>query len=140
MTMSNYPSGLNDQPEPAPRTVGELIDELFETRTLRLVLEKKAEALKKEEARLSDFLIGELKQQDTTAMRGHQAMFSIKKVVVPSVLDWPKVFEFIKENDAFSLVQKRIGVQSWNEYNDSGLVVPGTEALELDKYSLTKSK
>lgn len=123
-----------------PKTIGELIDELYATRTARLVLEKKADDLKKEEKRLSDFLIEELKQNDTTAMRGHSAMFSIKVVVVPSVLDWPKVFDFIKQENAFSLVQKRIGVQSWNEYNDSGIVVPGTEALELDKYSLTKSK
>lgn len=122
------------------KSVGALIDELYATRLTRIALEREADELKKEEARLSKFLTEELKSLDMQAVRGQTAMFSISQKVVPNVIDWPSLYEFIKENNAFTLLQKRIGVISWGEYMDSGLVVPGTEPLEVDKYSLTKAK
>ena len=122
------------------RSIGSLTDELYEIRSQRLALEKEADGLKSRESAISSYLIKRLQADDTEAVRGTKAMFSLSHKVVPEVLDWESLYSFIVDNHAFSLLQKRIGSMAWGEYLDSGLVVPGTAALEVTKYNLTKTR
>jgi len=121
-------------------TIGNKIDRLYATRAKRLALEKDVNALKLEEDLLGKELIGDLDGLGMEAARGSTAMFSIAKKVVADVEDWNKVYEFIKKDNAFDLLQRRLGTTAWKEYLDSGLLIPGTRELELTKYNLTKSR
>lgn len=118
--------------------LGETIDALYDCREQRLKLERDAEELRKEETRLTKHLTDELANAGTTAMKGTRASFSIKQEVTPTVREWDKLYEFIKDNNDFSALQKRISVGTWKEYYDDGLVLPGTEAFEITKSFLRK--
>jgi hypothetical protein len=121
------------------KTVGELIDEIYFTRTTRLSLEKEITAMKQKEAQLSKFVGEELMEMGSQAMRGTIANFSYKVSVLPGIDDWPKVYNFIRDEDAFGLLSRAISRPVWQEYQEGGLLVPGTYAVEKLKYSITKA-
>lgn len=120
--------------------LGEVIDALYDTRADRIALDKKSEALKKEEARLGDYLIKKLGDSGLASARGVKATFTPKTKEVPNVTCWDKVYDFILENEALHLVQKRISESAWKELREAdGVLVPGTEVFEKSTYSLTKA-
>lgn len=51
--------------------------------------------------------------------------FSVSENVVGSVEDWDKVYEYIKENDAFYLLQRRLANAAFKEMLDDGNDLPG---------------
>jgi hypothetical protein len=121
------------------KTVGEIIDEIYTVRALRLNLEKEIATLKKRESDLSKFVGDELIEMGSTAMRGNIANFSYKVNVIPKTEDWNRVYEFVKKEDAFGLLGRSISVPVWREYKEHGLLVPGTAPIEMVKYSITKA-
>jgi hypothetical protein len=121
------------------KTVGELIDEIYFTRATRLSLEKEITSMKQKEAQLSKFVGEELMEMGSQAMRGSVANFSYKINVIPAVDDWNKVYNFIRDEDAFGLLGRSISSPVWREYKEGGVLVPGTFELEQTKYSITKA-
>jgi translation elongation factor EF-Ts len=119
--------------------LGAAIDKAYECRSERIALEKQVTALKKTEEALKEEIAAALEAAGLEAARGSIAMFSYSKKVVPSVFDWDAMHDFVRDNNAFQLLQKRISVAAWTEYADSDLIIPGTEPLELAKYNLTKA-
>lgn len=121
------------------KALGDVIDALYELRTVRLALERKVKDLIKEEKELSYFLKDQLEDDKITAMRGGQANFSFSTKIIPTITNWPAVVSFIKQQDAFVLCYKQIAQEPWNEYRDSGILVPGTSELEQVRFSITKA-
>lgn len=50
---------------------------------------------------------------------------SIKRSTVPQVTDWPAVYDFIAQHQAFDLLQRRLSTTAWRDRADAGDVVPG---------------
>lgn len=118
--------------------VGEKIDALYELRQERLNLEKHVDDAKLQEKTLESEIMLELNSLSATMLRGSKASFSVSKEVVPSVQSWGLLYDFIKGENDFTLLHKRISSTVWREYTDDGLLVPGTTAMELPKVSLRK--
>lgn len=53
---------------------------------------------------------------------------TVSKTVVPNVQDWDKVYEYIKDNDALYLLERRMLSTAWRELHNAGIEIPGTEA------------
>ena len=122
------------------KSVGSIIDELYVMRLTRSALQKEADKIKAQETELSKFLITELEDAESTAMRGKKAMFSISKKVVPTVEDWNQVYAFVKETDAFDLFPRSINASAWTDRLENRILVPGTAEFTVTKSSLTKAK
>jgi hypothetical protein len=90
-----------------------------------------AEALKQQILEL-------LAEQKLTGAGGQYCFVKVKMKEVPSVTDWQKLYEYIKEFDAFDLLHKRIGIQAVNLREADGITIPGLETIEVP--TLTKSK
>lgn len=119
--------------------VGEIIDELYEIRSMRLDFENQAEALKFQEKQLEFELINLAKDLGVQSLKGGYASFSIKDEVTPTVIAWAPIYEFIKLKDDFTLLQKRLSVASWREYYETeNLIIPGTQEFNITKASLRK--
>ena len=58
--------------------------------------------------------------------------------VVPSVTDWDEVYKYIKDNDAFYLLQRRMNAAPYRELLGTEEQVPGVEALTVKKLGLLK--
>lgn len=67
---------------------------------------------------------------------GLKATASVSINEVPTATDWQKIFEWIKENDGFHLLQKRISSAAWKSEIALGEEIEGIEKFEQRKLSL----
>lgn len=121
------------------KTLGEAIDELYQARAARLAKAKEVKELQAEESVVKATVLQLLKETGLEKASGKLATAGIIKEDVPYIKDWDALYGYIKENDRFDLLQRRIGVVSWRELFKDNILVPGTEAAVDTDLSLTKS-
>lgn len=120
-------------------TLGEAIDTLYQARAARLAMAKEVKELQVKEAQAKTEVLKLLGESGLAKASGKLATAGITTEDVPYIKDWDQVYEYIKSNDRFDLLQKRIGVVAWRDLFKDGVLVPGTEpAIDTD-LSLTKS-
>lgn len=118
--------------------LGEIIDELYETRQQRLDLSKEVEELRKREVALAELLRIKFLELGIDRASGNLANFTPGTKITLIAEDWDAIYSFIMAEKAFQLLHKRLGQKAWQEYKDSGIVVPGIVDIEEFDYSLTK--
>jgi hypothetical protein len=121
-------------------TLGQAIDALYEARAARLAKDAEVKILKAAEVVAKGAVLKLLNETGLAKASGMTATASITTDDVPYLEDWDKVYAYIKANDRFDLLQKRIGVVAWRDLYKDGILVPGTEAAVDTDISLTKSK
>jgi len=119
-------------------TIGSIIDQMYELRKKREELSKEDKKLKAEWDDLEKQLLAAMDTQDTIKSTGKRATAIVSESVVPNVKDWDQVWNYIKENDAFHLVQRRMNSAPWRELHDLGDTIPGTEAFTKREINLRK--
>ena len=120
-------------------TLGQAIDSLYEARAARLVKAKEVKDLQVLEAQAKVVVLTMLKETGLAKASGMLATAGITTDDIPFIKDWDAVHEYIKVNDRFDLLQRRIGVVAWRDLYKDGILVPGTEAAVDTDLSLTKS-
>lgn len=120
-------------------TLGEAIDALYQARAKRLAAAKEVKELQVLETAAKAEVFQQLKDAGLEKASGKLATAGITKDDIPFITDWEKVHEYIKENDRFDLLQRRINVVAWRDLFKDGIRVPGTEAAVDFDLSLTKS-
>ncbi len=120
-------------------SIGTMIDKLYTMRETRIAAQRVVDDNKKDEALLRQQIIEVLKEQGLNGARGVIATGSIKKEDVPKLSNADKFFAYVKKNDAWHLLHKRIAVEAWRELHEAGKKVPGVEALPVEDLSLSKA-
>ena len=121
-------------------SIGSMIDGLYDLRAQRLAIEKQVEELKAAETEMREAIIGTLKESGLEGAKGEAATASLQYKIKPNVQDWDAVYAYIRENDMFALLQKRLTTTLWAALQEDGITVPGTEGIPIVDLSLTKSK
>ena len=121
-----------------PKTLGAVVDALYEARVERLALSKQVDAIKARERVLSDRLINELPKSDAQGVTGKLARATIKVKDVATVKDWSKFYKYILRKKDFSLMQRRIANASALEQIEAGDKIPGVETFPVVTVSCTK--
>ena len=121
-------------------SIGQQIDALYLLRSQRLVFEREVAEVKAKEAAAKQAIIDQLKLLSLEGARGDTATASITYKIKPNVTDWDAVWAYIRDNDMFALLQKRITASLWDALREDGILVPGTEEQPVVDLSLTKSK
>ena len=119
--------------------LGTTIDKLYSIREERLAIERRVKEMKSSEMDLRNKILEALENSGLKKASGAVATCGIKVATIPIVTDWDQVFNYIKNNDRFDLVQKRISVLAWRSTFEEGETVPGTEAVEDIDVTLTKA-
>lgn len=119
--------------------LGVLIDSLYNLRQQRLEASKAVDAMKAEEAKLRDQIQLALEESGLAKASGAIATAGLKRSIDPVVEDWDEFYRYIRENNRFDLLQRRVSAPAWRELNDEGTVVYGTTGQEVWDISLTKS-
>jgi len=106
---------------------------------------KGLEAKTKEQKNLVDALredmSQEMKDEGTTSFNGTGISISARKSIVPTPVDWAKVYRFVKNNDAFDLFQRRLSVAAWRDrVDDRRRPIPGIESFEKTTLYITLKK
>jgi len=120
-------------------TLGEVIDNLYETRAARLTLSKQVEELKQQEAVIREELLRMLNDVGLKKASGELATVGVNTSIQPLTTDWVQIHRYIRNEDRFDLLQKRLATLAWRELYDTGILVPGTEPFKETDLSLTKS-
>ena len=121
-------------------SIGQQIDALYLLRSQRLVFEREVAEIKEKETAAKQAIIDQLKLLSLEGARGDTATASITYKIKPNVTDWDAVWAYIRDNDMFALLQKRITASLWDALREDGILVPGTEEQPVVDLSLTKSK
>jgi hypothetical protein len=121
-------------------SIGTMIDSLYDLRAQRLAIEKQVEELKARETATKEEILFLLKESGLEGAKGEVATASIQYKIKANVTDWDAVYAYIRDNDMFALLQKRLTTTLWAALQEDGILVPGTEPMALTDLSLTKSK
>lgn len=123
---------------PFPTDLGGCIDALYNLRVERLSAEKVVKGMKSQELALSVRIKELLDAISLEAGSGRLATGSVIHSVEPTAKDWPAIYKFITENDAFDMLQRRLSPLAVKERWDEGIIVPGIEKFDTWDLSLTK--
>lgn len=126
-------------PPPTP-ALGDLIDKMASLKTQKAEHDSSATALGREIEALEQQIIDVLDEQKTTKGSSKTATVSIAESVQPNVENWDAVFEFIRKNRMFHLVQRRMSAPAWRELESLGKKVPGVVPFTKRSLSFTKAR
>jgi hypothetical protein len=63
----------------------------------------------------------------------------ISPQVVPKVVDWGAFYRYIKETEAFHMLERRPARAAFRELHEAHKAVPGVEAVEFDEVRTRRS-
>lgn len=115
----------------------DVVDAYIAMRAQRLQVERQAALLKEQEDVLNEHIINSFRAQGVSALGGAAGMVKLKKTTEPDVTSWEELYGYIKENDAWELLHKRVGSTAVKERWEANVEVPGVG--RKDVYKLTVS-
>ena len=121
-----------------PKTLGACVDLAYQIRADRLEIERKVDAMKKEEKELEEHIFQTFAKADIDKAGGTIATAAITRTVVPNVTDWDQFYKYIMKTKSLDLLERRPSRSAFRERLDAGETVPGVEAFERIGLSLTK--
>lgn len=124
---------------PLPASVGRCADLYNDVRALRLAMEKEVEPIHALETRIREDIIARLSKSDDTGAAGLRYRAQIVTKRTTRVLEWPVIWSWIRKNDRFDMLQKRLSekaVADWQEQEQR--VLPGCEVVNVPDVSITK--
>ena len=118
--------------------IGTLIDALYATRQKRLELTREVDEFKTAEAAFRSQIMDILDANGLAKASGTQATCGITSKIEPHIFDWEMVHEFVRTQNRFDLLQKRLSPPAWRDLMDAGTLVPGTDVVPTRDLSLTR--
>jgi hypothetical protein len=116
----------------------DLVDSYIATRAQRLAKEKEAALIEEQEKDLQKLIIAKMRADGMTAMGAANGLVKLQTNIDPIAVDWRALWDYIKANDAFELLHKRVTVTAVKEHWENGEEIPGVGRTET--YKLTVSK
>ena len=98
-----------------PKRIGLAVDLYYRTRATRLALKKVLEELQEQETRLSAHFIETAPSSQSTGFAGKLARVSVENKPVLRVLDWEKLYSYVKRHNAFEMLQRRLSDKAVRE-------------------------
>lgn len=123
----------------APRnTIGKIVDDMLEIREAKRVLDKQSKELSEQYGTLEKELLEKLNEQDTRQAQSDNATAWVSEQTIPHLKSWDDLVDYIKENNAFHLLERRPATGAFRELLDQGIEIPGLEPFKRFTISLRK--
>lgn len=121
-------------------TMAQLIERMVEVREERRSISARDKELVDEWRRLEIEAITRLGDQGMDkASVGGVGTISINKTILPQVVDWDEFYQYIVDNEAFHMLQKRPAAAAFRELHEGGEEVAGVEPYEQISIGLRKT-
>lgn len=124
---------------PLPASIGRCADLYAEIRAIRLAMDKEVERVKARETEVREHIINNLSKSDDTGAAGlkYRAQIVVKRL--PKLADWSVFTSWVRKNDRFDLIQRRISDKAVLDVMETeGRVLPGLEVVNIPDVSITK--
>lgn len=113
--------------------IEELAREVCKIESERLEHDRASRKLKVTEDNLRASLIKEMQDDGLTTLETDDLYIGLTQSVRPTIMDWGKLEEFIREHNAVDLLQKRLTESAVKLRWDDGIQVPGVGIQTVDK-------
>lgn len=120
-------------------SIGEKVDLYFRTREQRLLMQKQVDNVQTEESKLKEEIIRELQTAQVTSIGGQIARVTIQEKIKPIAQNWELVYEYIRMNNAFDLMQRRLTEAAVKGRWEDGIKIPGVDSFTVFDLSVAKS-
>lgn len=119
--------------------MGVLADRLEHARAQRLAADKIAASLKSDEYTLLHQLISEMEENNLSSVGGKSCI--VKRTVKHRAIanDWSLIQAYIRENDAFDLLHRRITDSAVLLRREDGIEIPGISLMEYSNITYSKA-
>lgn len=117
-----------------PEDITPLVAALKNTEEERLRLDKQSGILKKVEDKLKSTIIEKINEG---AVCTKDYVVTVEKRDKPVAVDWHKIWKYIRTNDAFDLLHKRLTETAVEARWGEGVEVPGVDKLPVEKLYVT---
>jgi len=123
--------------KPTP-SLGAQIDALHDNREEIRKINKQLKLFIEQKEILEQGLLATMAAQDIEQSRGNVATATVSTTTVPNVIDWDSFYAFIKENDAFYLLDRRPATLAYRELLEAreGEAIPGVQPYDRITISL----
>lgn len=123
-------------------TMGQLSKELNDVRKLISGLNEQLTDLKSRRDKLEQQLLDMLDDQELTRVAAGKFTVSITENVVPTVDDWDSFYQFMKDEDALFMLQRRPSPPAYREMLEArdGEEIPGVSSYTKRAISLRSQK
>lgn len=116
----------------------QLADSYVETRNRRLAAQRQVDEIEKEEKKMKAQLIAAFKEHNFRAIGGARCTITHRIKNTATATDWEQVHTFIKENDAWDLMQRRLTQKAVELRWEDGIHIPGISAFPVDDLSISE--
>jgi len=123
---------------PPNHSLGSTIDRLLDLNNRLKRLARIEKHIKGEIEELESLVINALDAQDSVLGSGLRGKATITSSEVPNLEDLDTLFEYMKENDAPYLLERRVALTPWRELLQQGVLVPGTKPFTKRKISVKR--
>jgi hypothetical protein len=120
----------------AEPTLQQLIDNWGAARIARLAQQKVVDALEVSEKKLKAQVIAQMIEAKQTSTGGQKYGANYTRKEKPTTGDWSKLYAYIKENDAFDLLQKRLTETAVAARWEDGIEIPGVVKFPVDDITM----
>ncbi len=121
-----------------PLTTAEVIARMVEVRDERRRISNADKELIAEWKSLEMELITRLDEQGMEKASTGAGTASISETVLPQVVDWDAFYQYMQDNDALHLLQRRPAAAAFRELNDGGFKIPGVDPYTQRTIGLRK--
>ncbi len=125
------------------KTVGKLGKDIDKYLKLKAKITAANKAVKELESKASEMqsnLIELLEDRRLETFGTSIGSVKLQKKDTCIVKDWPKFYKYIIKNNAFELLQKRVGQTAYVEYRENGKKIAGTENMIKKALSIGRKK
>ena len=117
----------------------QIISELFRVRKeIALIENQQMRDLKERKAELENHLKATLEVGEKVAYVGIGSV-SMSEETQPAVTDWEALYEYIKENDAFYFLQRKVNAAPFRDLLSTGDTLAGVASIQVRKISVRKN-
>lgn len=121
-----------------PLTTGEIVAQMVENREERRRISARDKELIDENKSFELELLLRLDEQDMEKVSTPAGTATISETILPQVIDWDAFYQYMIDNDALYLLQKRPAAAAFREMNDSGQTIAGVEPYTQRTIGLRK--
>ena len=121
-------------------TLNELVDEYISKRLERLEAARTVSILEEKEQAAKQAVITQMQEEKSTVFGASLGTVTLQTKVKPAAVDWVKVWQYIYDNDASDLMQRRLTEAAVKLRWEDGIEIPGVDRFTVYDLSVGKAR
>jgi len=121
-------------------TVQSKIESLAALRYQKSLIESELKNVQVEIDKQTDIVLNALLDSKLESIRSGDATVSIRRSIVPDVIDWNALDAHILKTKSLDLLQRRVTVSAWRARVEAGEKVPGVQPFEKQELQWRTAK